>query len=94
MCPGGFAMPDRPSDTIADEARSLTAKLLTFKQSLAPHERALFAALMLHVQRESDTGDVAGFDGGEPNVLREVLASVMPAPYPGDPEWGAAIARN
>lgn len=86
-------MADRQSGPESDEARSLAEKLLQFKQSLDPHERALFAALMLYVQRDVQNSDVHGFDGAD-QPLVDVLTSVLPSPFPGDPEIGISLGRN
>ncbi len=86
-------MADRQSGTESDEARSLAEKLLQFKQSLDPHERALFAALMLYVKRDMEESDVQGFDAGELPV-DVILTEILPAPFPGDPELGTALGRD
>lgn len=86
-------MPDRQGEAVVDEARSLAAKLLAFKQTLDPHERALFAAILLQVQRDGDDGDVQGFNLGEESPARDVLATILPTPYPGDPELSRALGR-
>ncbi len=87
-------MADRRSSPDADAVRSLAEKLLHFKQTLSPHERALFAALMLHAQAGRQDQDVQGFDADSPNPHLDALVNVLPAPAPLDPELGASLGRN
>jgi len=80
--------------TQSDEARTLAEKLLQFKQTLSPHERALFAALMLHVRREAADSDVQGFDEVGSSPIAELITTLFPTPFPNDPEIGAVLGRN
>lgn len=89
-------MADRRSGSSAEDARSLAEKLLRFKQTLTPHERALFAALMLYVERDLAESDVAGYEIGD-DAWREALAPILPTSFPDDPELGpagATLGRN